>query len=87
MEGDFTLGGEQHTDDVLQNCTPETSIILLSNATLVFNKKVKKKITWSNPPFIMPHTRQSILTCYNRNATDNVLYRRYNSVCHANNNG
>ena len=87
MEGDFTLGGKQHTDDVLQNCTPEASIILLTNATLVFNKKVKKIITSSNPLFTMPHTQQSILTCYNWNATDNVLYKGYNSVCHANNNG
>ena len=36
MEGDWTWGGEhtiQCTDDVLQNCTPETDIILLTNAT------------------------------------------------------
>ena len=34
MEGDW--GGKhtiQYTDDVLQNCTPETYIILLTNAT------------------------------------------------------
>ena len=33
MEGDLTWGGEhttQHTDDVLQNWTPETYIILLT---------------------------------------------------------
>ena len=36
MEGDLTLDGEhiiQYTDDVLQNCTPETYIILLTNVT------------------------------------------------------
>ena len=41
-EGDFTWGGEhtiEHTDDVLQNCTPETYMILLTNVTLnKFNK-------------------------------------------------
>ena len=34
MEGDLTWSGEhkiQFTDDVLQNCTPETYIILLTN--------------------------------------------------------
>ena len=36
MEGGFTWGGEhtiQYTDDVWQNCTPETYIILLTNVT------------------------------------------------------
>ena len=36
MEGDLTWGGEhttQYTDDVLQNCTPEIYVILLTNAT------------------------------------------------------
>ena len=36
MEGDLTWGGEhtlQCTYDVLQNCTPETYIILLTNVT------------------------------------------------------
>ena len=36
MEGDLTLGGEhtiQYTDGVLQNCTLETYIILLTNVT------------------------------------------------------
>ena len=36
MEGDLTWGGEhtiQYTDDVLQNCTPEIYIILLTNVT------------------------------------------------------
>ena len=35
MEGDVTWGGEHTircTDAVLQNCTPETYIILLTNA-------------------------------------------------------
>ena len=34
MEGDFTWGGEytiQYTDNAIQNCTPETYIILLTN--------------------------------------------------------
>ena len=33
-KGDLTLGGKytkQYTDDVLQNCTPEIYIILLTN--------------------------------------------------------
>ena len=36
MEGDLILGGKysmQYTDDVLQNCTLETYIILLANVT------------------------------------------------------
>ena len=40
MEGDLTWGGEhtiQYTDDELQNCTPETSIILTNK----FNKIIK----------------------------------------------
>ena len=52
MEGDMTWGGEhtiQYTDDVLQNCTPETYIVLLSNVTSINSiknikdKKTKKK--------------------------------------------
>ena len=38
MEGDFTWGGEhtiQCTDDALQNGTPETYIILLTNVNLI----------------------------------------------------
>ena len=38
VTGDFTLGVEytmQHTDDVLQNCTLETYIIILTNVTLI----------------------------------------------------
>ena len=34
MEGDLTWGGKhtgQYTEGVLQNCTPETCIILLTN--------------------------------------------------------
>ena len=36
MEGDLTWGGErmkQYTDDVLENCMPETCILLLTNVT------------------------------------------------------
>ena len=36
MEGDLTWGNEYilyYTDDILQNCTPETYIILLTNIT------------------------------------------------------
>ena len=36
IEGNLTLGGEhtmQYRDDILQNCTPETYIILLTNVT------------------------------------------------------
>ena len=36
LEGDFTWGGEhtiQCIDDVFQNCTPETYIILFTNIT------------------------------------------------------
>ena len=43
MEGDLTWGGEhtiQYTDDVLQNCTPETCIILLTNVTTINSIKV-----------------------------------------------
>ena len=35
---DLTLGGErtmQHTDDVSQNCTPETYVILLTSVTAI----------------------------------------------------
>ena len=38
MEGDLTWGGEhtiQYTDDVLQNCKPDTYIILLTSITLI----------------------------------------------------
>ena len=38
MEGDLTWGGEhtiQCTDDVLENCTPETYIISLNSITPV----------------------------------------------------
>ena len=42
MEEDLTQGGEhtiQYTDDVLQDCTPETYIILLTNVTPINFKK------------------------------------------------
>ena len=48
MEGDLTWGGEhtmQYTDDILQNCTPETYIILLTNVTPMNSvKKNKNKL-------------------------------------------
>ena len=45
-EGDLTLDGEhtmQYTDDVLQNCSSETCIILLTNIPPIkqINKKTK----------------------------------------------
>ena len=46
MEGDLTLGGEhtiQYTDNVLENCIPETYVILLVNVTPI--NSVKKKYT------------------------------------------
>ena len=48
MEGDLTWDGEntvQHTPDVLQNCIPETYIILLTNVTPIdsINKKELQK--------------------------------------------
>ena len=49
MEGDLTLGGEhttQYTDDVLQNCIPETCINLLTNVTQVkFFKKTQANVS------------------------------------------
>ena len=44
MEGDLTWGGEhtiQYTDDVLQNCTLETNIILLTKVTPVKSIQIK----------------------------------------------
>ena len=44
-EGDLTLSGEhtmQYAGDVLQNCTPETYIILLINVTLI--NSIKKLV-------------------------------------------
>ena len=46
MEGDLTWGGEhtiQNTDDVLQNCTPETYIIWLSSITPINSIKKREK--------------------------------------------
>ena len=46
MEGDLTWGDEhtiQYTDDVLQNCTPETYITLLTNVITINSIKIKKK--------------------------------------------
>ena len=44
MEGDLTWSGEhtiQYTDDVLQNCTPETYIILTNVTPVNFILKIK----------------------------------------------
>ena len=46
MDGDLTWGGEhtmQYTDDILQNCTPETYIILLTNVTPINSIKIEKR--------------------------------------------
>ena len=56
MEGDFTWGGEhtvQCTDNVLQNCTLETYIILLTSVTPVntikfFKEKSLEFKEWNN---------------------------------------
>ena len=53
MEGDQSLSGEhtmQYTDVLLQNCIPETDVILLTNVTpinLIFLKKrdAREKMT------------------------------------------
>ena len=53
MEGGLTQCGEhtiQYTDDVLQNCTPETYIILLTNVTL--NQVNENKIKLMNCLFL-----------------------------------
>ena len=45
MEGDLTWGGKhtlQYTIEVLQNCTPETYIILLTNVTPINSIKILK---------------------------------------------
>lgn len=42
MEGDSTWGGGhriQHTDDVMQNCTPVTYVTLLTNVTIIHSIK------------------------------------------------
>ena len=52
MEGDWTLGGEhtvQCADDVLQNCTPEAYIILLTDVTPI-NSILKKNNKKELPP-------------------------------------
>ena len=46
MEGDLTRGGEhtiEYTDDVLEYCTPETYIILLTSVTAMHPMKKFKK--------------------------------------------
>ena len=45
MEGDLAWGGEltvQYKDDVLQNYTPETYIILLINVTTINSMKINQ---------------------------------------------
>ena len=45
MEGDLTWDGEytiHYTDDMLQNCAPETCIILLTNDTPINSIKKEK---------------------------------------------
>ena len=45
MEDNLTWGGEhtvQYTDDVLQNYTPETYIILLINVTTINSMKINQ---------------------------------------------
>ena len=58
MEGDLTWAGEhtiQYTDDVLQNCTPGTCIILLANVSpinpikIFFNFFLKRVAAWQIP--------------------------------------
>ena len=49
MEGDLTWSGEyavQCTDEVLQNCTPEISIILLTNVSPINSIKSKHSPGW-----------------------------------------
>ena len=46
MEGDFTWDVEhalQYTDDVSQNCTPETYTILITNVTPISSTFFKKR--------------------------------------------
>ena len=59
MEGDLTWDGEhtiQYTHDVLQNCTPETYIILLTNVTPI--KTIKKKQT--SCKYRWDHTQEQV---------------------------
>ena len=47
MEGDLTWSGEhtiQYTDDVLQNCTPETQCYLPMSLQYIQLKKEKKTV-------------------------------------------
>ena len=54
MEGDLTWGGEhtvQYTDDMVQNLTQETYLILLTDVTPVNSikyKKIKRSISLSS---------------------------------------
>ena len=47
MEGDLTWGGEHtihYINDLLQNCTPETYVILLTNVTPISSMKTEPVI-------------------------------------------
>ena len=56
IEEDLAWGGEytiQRTDDVLQNCTPETYVILLTNVTSINSiKKAKEKLEFAKCQFL-----------------------------------
>ena len=52
MEGDLTWGSEciiKCTDEVLQNCTPETYVMLLTNITPINSVKILLRIK-TQPP-------------------------------------
>ena len=60
MEGDLTWAGEhtvQYTFDVLQNCTHETYIILLTNVNPINSIKNKYKVSRA----CMTHNMYAIL--------------------------
>ena len=62
-EGELTLSSEhtiQYTDDVLQNLTPETYILLLTNITPINSIKIKKLI--SAVSFLKSTTRNFKIT-------------------------
>ena len=69
MEGDLTWGGRhtiQHTDDVLQNRTPETCIFLLTNVMPI--SSIKKEVSWKTKVKIfletMTYSTKSLLRSY-----------------------
>ena len=62
MGGNLTLGGEhtvEHTDDVMQNDTPETCIISLTRDTPINSIKTHSKVTGSGLPLTRPCTELS----------------------------